>query len=393
MSAFAVRAHRKLPEFLVTTKEASVDTRGIESPIRARQVNLFEEGEELLDVAYGVGEVHIEVSTQDLHDLAEGPNVDFEKAVAEKRDAIRDDELAVAIIEYSGHGIVNIPGMEALVGILDEHFDVLVGLLMSQQLDSVDDLEANPEPYNRFVENTERFLGAVKKAATESAILGTIPVLSWDRMEELFDIQFTSGVDGFCVDFLDKKPTAQQRVTRCIAPLMERLGSEQCYRSSLLYAVNAYRGRNQTGTPRSPAEDFFAFGLGFDVLGGRYYFSRGGWGGDDEVQICWFRSDTYEQEYVPVATFRDELPERTGLDQDYIMEMVRDDDHRGRIQVLLETERMNVAYDELRDAIQDGRTSEFITEKSGTLDGIEDMMATVQDSYDEGRSSPSVTSY
>jgi hypothetical protein len=94
-----------------------------------------------------------------------------------------------------------------------------------------------------------------------------------------------------------------------------------------------------------------------------------------------------------VATFRDELPERTGLDQDYIMEMVRDDDHRGRIQVLLETERMNVAYDELRDAIQDGRTSEFITEKSGTLDGIENMMATVQDSYDEGRSSPSVTSY
>lgn len=393
MTAFTVRAHRKLPEYLVTTKEISVEHRSFESPIRAREIDQFEEGEELLDVAYGVSEVYIEVSTQDLHNLADGSNAEFEKAIADQRAAIRDDELAVAILAYSGHGIVNIKGMEVLVDVLDEHFDVLVGLLMSQQLDAVDDLDANPEPYNRFVENTERLLGSVERVATNLAILGTIPILSRGRMEELVDVQIASGVDGFCVDFLDKKPTARQRVTRRIAPLMERLGSEQAYHTSLLYAVNAYRGRNLTGTSRSPAENYFVFGLGFDVLGGRYYFSRGGWGGDDEIQVCWFDSDTYEQEYISVDLLRDELPEQTGLDKDYILEMVHDDDQRGRIQVLLETERMNVAYDELRRAIQDGRTSEFVTEKQGTLDWIENIMVTVQGAYDEGRSSPSVTSY
>lgn len=392
MSALPIRAHRKLPGFLVTTKEIGSDPTSVETPARARPVELFEDGEELLDSAYGFAEVHVEVSTQDLNDLADGSNEDLEQWITDQTAAIRDDEIPVAIVAYSGRGIVNIHGIEALVSILDEHFEVLVGLLMSEQLDSVD-LDANPEPYDRFVENTERFIGAVEAAAADAGVLGTIPVLSWDRMEELFDIQFAEDLDGFCVDFLGKKPTAQRRITRRIAPLMERLGKEQCYRSSLLYAVNAYRGQNRTGTPRSPAEDFFVFGLGFDVLGGRYYFPGSGWSDDDEIRFRWFDSNTYEQEYVPAADLRDELPEETGLDHQNILDLARDDDHRGRAQVLIEAERMNVAFAKLRDAIHAGRTAEYVSGKAGTLGRIETLMETVQDAYDDGRSSPSVTSY
>lgn len=392
MAALPIRAHRKLPGFLVTTKEAGPEPTSVETPARARPVELFEPDEELLDCAYGFAEVYVEVSTQDLNDLADGSNEDLEQWITDQMAAIRDDEIPVAVVAYSGRGIVNIHGMEALLSILDEHFDVLVGLLMSEQLDSVD-LDANPEPYNRFVENTERFLGAAEVAAADAAVLGTIPALSWDRMEELFDIQFAEDVDGFCVDFLGKKPTAQRRITRRIAPLMERLGKEQCYRSSLLYAVNAYRGQNRTGTPRSPAEDFFVFGLGFDVLGGRYYFSGSGWSDDDEIRFRWFDSDTYEQEYIPVVDLRDELPEETGFDHQNILDLARDDDDRGRAQVLLEAERMNVAFAKLRDAIHAGRTAEFVSGKAGTLGRIETLMETVQDAYDNGRSSPSVTSY
>lgn len=392
MSALPIRAHRKLPDFLVTTKEVGPESTSVETPARSRPVELFEDGEELLDSAYGFAEVHVEVSTQDLNDLADGSTEDLEQWITDQTAAIRDDEIPVAVLAYSGRGIVNIHGLETLVSILDDHFDVLVGLLMSEQLDSVD-LDANPEPYDGFVENTERFLGAVEAAAADAGVLGTIPALSWDRMEALFEIQFAANVDGFCVDFLGKKPTAQRRITRRIAPLMERLGKEQCYRSSLLYAVNAYRGQNRTGTPRSPAEDFFVFGLGFDVLGGRYYYPGSGWSDDDEIQFRWFDSDTYEQEYVPLVNLRGELPAETGLDHQNILDLARDDDHRGRAQVLLETERMNVAYAELRDAIHAGRTAEFITEKAGTLGRIETLMETVQDAYDDGRSSPSVTSY
>lgn len=392
MSTLPIHAHRKLPGYLVTTKEVGTEPTNVETPARARPVDLFEEGEDLLDSAYGFAEVHIEVSTQDLNDLAEGANEGLEDSITDKRDPIRKDEIAVAVVEYSGRGIVNLPGMEALVNILDEHFDVLVGLLMSEQLDSVD-LDANPESYDRFVENSERFLDAVEAGATDTAVLGTIPVLSWDRMEELFEIQFAENIDGFCVDFLGKKPTARRRITRRIAPLLERLGKEQCYRSSLLYAVNAYRGQNRTGTQRSPAEDFFVFGLGIDVLGGRYYFPGTGWSDDEEVQFRWFDSDTYEQEYVLVADLRTVLPEETGFDQQQILDLARDDDNRGRAQVLLEAERMSVAYEELRDAIHTGRTAEYVTEKGGTLGRIETLMETVQDAYDDGRSSPSVTSY
>lgn len=393
MPALPIRAHRKLPGFLVTTKEVGPGPTSVETPAKARPVELFEDDEEgLLDPAYGFAEIHVEVSTQDLNDLANGSNEGLEQSITEQKAAIREDEIPVAIVAYSGRGIVNIPGMEALVSILDEHVDVLVGLLMSEQLDSAD-LDANPETYDRYVENTERFLGAVAAAASDTAVLGTIPVLSRDRMEELFDIQYAESVDGFSVDFLDKKPTAKRRINRQIAPLMERLGEKQSLRSSLLYAVNAYRGQNRTGTPRSPAEDFFVFGLGFDVLGGRYYFSRSGYSDDDEIRFRWFDSDTFELEYVPVANLPVELPEDSGLDHQYIMDLAWDDDHRGRAQVLLEAERMSIAYEELRDAIHAGCTAEYVTEKAGTLDRIETRMETVQDAFDDGRSSPSVTSY
>lgn len=392
MSTIPIRAHRKLSDFLVTTKEVGPRQKSVETPSRSRPVGLFEAQEELLDAAYSFAEVHIEVSTEDLNGLAEGLSEELEKAFIDKKSAIRNNEISVAVVEYTGRGIVNIPGLEVLLQFLDEHFDFIVGLLMSEQLDSVE-LDANPEPYDRFVENTHRFLGAIDKFVNDSGVLGTIPVLSWDRMQELFNIQLSEDVDGFCIDFLGKKPTAEKRVNQQIAPFVEQLGKEQCYRSSLLYAVNAYRGQNRTGTPRSPAEDFFVFALGIDVLGDQYYFPRDGWGSNEEVQFRWFDCETYEQEYVPVTSLQSELPERTGLDHESIMNLARDDDHRGRAQVLLEVERMNVAYEALREAIHDGRTADYITEKAGTLGRIETLMEVVQDSYDEGQSSPSVRSY
>lgn len=392
MSHLQIGAHRKLPEFLVTTKEVGSASATVQTPSRSRPIAKFEDGEELLDSSYGFAEVHMRVSTQDLKELAEGSKEALVKSINDQKSLIREDEIPFVVIEYTGRGIVNIPGLEVLVQTLDEHFDVIIGLLMSEQLDSTD-LDANPEPYNRFIENTERFLGAIKKVATESATLGSIPVLSQERMEEVFNILLAEDVDGFCLDFLGKKPTARQRINQRIAPLIRRMGRERCYRTSLLYAVNTYRGQNRTGTPRSSAEDFFVFTLGIDVLGDQYYFPRDGWSGEDEIQFRWFDSETYEQEYVPVNNLRSELPKRTGLSHDYIMELARDDEHRGRTQVLLEVEQMNVAYDELREAIQDGRTAEFVTEKAGTIGRIETQMKTIQEAYDDGRSSPPVTSF
>lgn len=392
MTNIAIRAHRTLPDALVTAKEVSVGPRRFEAPIRSRPADLFEEGEKLLDTSYGSGECRFEVSTQTLNDLADGRIEDISEAIATKRATVRDDEVAVAVVTYSGRGIVNVAGLNELIGLLAGKFDVIAGPLMSEQLDSVE-LDDNPEPFNRFVENTERFLGAVERTGADGAVLGIVPVLSQERMDELVDMHLQADVDGFCLDFLDKKPTARDRVRGCVVPFMERLGRERRYRSSLIYAVNAYRGQNRTGTPRSPAEDFFAFGLGIDVLGGRHYFPRKGWSDNDEVEFRWFDSDTYEQEYLSIAGLRDTLPDRSGFDPADVLDMARDDDHRGRLQVLLGVERMNAAYADLRAAIDDGRTAEFITNKSGTNNRIDAQMQAVHEAYDDGHSSPALTSF
>lgn len=399
MTAFDVTPHRSLPNYLVTTKGIDFKKDGtvtahIETPTRALPVGTLLEGENFSDDSRGICEYHIEVSTSDFENFGEGQErVNIEPTNLDGE--VHDGEIAIAIIEYTGSMLFSIDAAENLIKELAKRFDLLTCPLMTEQIDEID-IDDNPENYNRFVENTETFLDAAKRVNTEVSVLGTLPVIPWSRIEEesgLIDLYLKHKVEGFCVDFLDKKPTAKTRVERWISPFTKRLASEGLHRTAMLYAVNANRGSNRSGTPGSPAEDFYAFGLGFDILGGRYYSSRGGWPDDDVIRFRCFDGATFEQLYVALDDLANHLPDNSGFDHRYVLELAEDRAHRPRLQDLLEAEQMALAYKEIMKAVHADLGTEYLRRKAGTLGRIEVAMKTAKDAYNEGSSNPSISAF
>lgn len=399
MPSLEILTYRALPNHLVTVKQAGVKESGsiepsFETPTRACPMNLLRAGEELTEDIGGVCEYLIRLSSTDFDNLEDSGSRITEELSNVGPDASAD-EFSVGLIQYSGNSLFSIDAAKRLVQILSTNFDALVCPLMSAQIDGPD-LNDNPENYNRFVENTESFLDAVKEFDGEILAFGTLPVVEWNRIEGqngLMEILLEREVDGFCIDFLDKKPTAKSRIDGWISPFAERLGREGLHRESLLYAVNANRGKNRSESPGSPAEDFYAFGLGFDILGGRYYSAQTSWPADDVVRIRCFDSDSFEQQYVELDRLEAGLPDNTGLDHDYILDTVSDRDQRGRIQDLLEAEQMAIGYSDLRKAVQGNLGPEFIREKPGTIGRVESGMKTAKNTFDEGYSNPSFSNF
>jgi hypothetical protein len=392
MTETTVRARRTLSDFLVTIKQVDQDPHELETPFRPIPMKLLDSGEEIHEDARGIAEIHIELSSSDFELLAAGKYSILDN-LSSQLNTIGEDVLTVAVVEYTGRRLLGTTEIEALVRTVSEEFDIISSLLMSEQLDK-SNLDVNPESYDRFVENQERFLGAVDSVEAETPVLGVTPVISRHRIKELLEIYIERGVEGICVDFLGKKPTAKNRAKYELAPLMEELGSHQLYRTSIMYALNAYRGNNRSDSDSSPAEDFYAFGLGFDFIGGQYYRPSPTYvPADYEPKFRVFHEESYEQEYVSLDVLSNKLPEQTALETDHIMHLAGGDDNRGRIQTLLEFEQMNLAFNELRTQIQDGCTAEFITEKDGTTENVRSAMETVRTAYDEGASEPSLASF
>lgn len=392
MTSVDVLSNRTLANFITTSQELKAqDSDSVkyrDTPARALPIGELVGEEDFLDEARGVNEIHIEVSSNDFSRFEEDPDYRIADEYSNGISRVRENEITVGVIEYTGSTLFSTAAVENFVNSLPEQFDILSTPLMSEQIDSAD-LDENPENYNQFIENSETYLAAVDNIDADCTIIGTLPVVPWELIENdgegdgLIDILLLAEVSGFCVDFLDKKPTAQNRVKRWITPFTELLGEEGRHRDSLLYAINAYRGSNRTGSPGSPAEDFYVFGLGFDILGGQYYTAGGGWPPDDVVRFRCFDSETFEQEYIDVRELADELPDNSGFDHDHILGLVDDRGQRQRLEELLEAEQMALGYNDLRRAIDANLGSDYIRDKLEDDQRIEPLFESVKRAYDE----------
>lgn len=399
MDTIQALSYRALSSYLVTSKEFGTRNDDDEevkfsSPTRAFPSDVLEGAEEFHKNAGDLHEVLIELTSSDFSDLS-NTSEGFVQQISEGKANVPSDATAIALLHYTGNSLIPLDAAISLIETVSSEFDFLVTPLMSAQIDE-SDTNDNPESYNRFIENAHTILKAANQTTAKISILGTIPVVPWGLIEEddgLLDLYLENEVSGFCIDFLDKKPTTKSRVKDWITPFSYRLGREGIHRQSILYAVNANRGANRSDSPGSSAEDFYVFGLGFDVLGRRFYHSRTGWVNNNITPFRCFDRNTYEHRIVDIDELGQHLPNETGFDANHVLALVSDREHRIRLQELIESEQMALGYTDLRDAIQGNLGPEFIREMSGTQESIETRMEIVKTAFDEGSSNPSLSTY
>lgn len=386
-----VEERQTFTDTLCKTKEIDHSDGLTDTPVVANRVDALQENEYILDEARSVNEVLLEFSSNDLDDIDPSSVTPEGRSFDEVVDKVGEGELCIPIVNYTGRSRITEERALELVTFLDDHFEI-VGIPLNSKPLNETELDENPGPINRYHESVDRILSVVEEAGVDSSFFGTIPAVSWDFVAPILDTYIEHGVDGIVVDFLGKKPTAKSRVRDLISPLMEELGKHSIHRNTLLYAVNAYRGANRGGGDRSPAEDFLAFGLGFDVLGGKYYRAQTGWSDDGANDFRCFHKSSWEHEFLEIGTLPAKLPSRTGFDPNRI-QRIAPSDGSTRVEFLLESEQMNLACNDLREVLVEGGTVEYLYEREGVTDGIRDRFESVREAYDAGTSNPAIGSF
>lgn len=386
-----VEERQTFTDTLCKTKEIGHSGGVAETPVKANRVDVLQENEAILDEARSVNEVLLEFSSNDLDDIDPSSVTPEGRSIDDVLEKSREDELCIPIVNYTGRSTITEEQALRLVTFLDEHFEI-VGIPLNSKPLNETELDENPGPINRYHESVDRILSVIEELDVESSFFGTIPAISWAFVSPLLDSYLEHGVDGIVVDFLGKKPTAKSRVRDLISPLMEELGKHRIHRNTLLYAVNAYRGANRGEGDRSPAEDFLAIGLGFDVIGGIYYRARTGWADDEANDFrCFFRS-SWEHEFLEIPSLAANLPTRTGFDSNRV-QRIAPSDGSTRVEFLLESEQMNLACNDLREAVTEGGTVEYLSEKAGVTDAIQNRFEAAHQAYETGSSNPAIGSF
>lgn len=234
-------------------------------------------------------------------------------------------------------------------------------------------------------------------------ILAPVPVLSRNgARQRVRDMEFMTDllqdyqdyivdINMLCFNMLRQKPTAPSNldVLRYLVGHMRRTGF---FDVTLKYAVNVQHSWKEDGTLRT-AEDLALAGMGFDFIGENHWRPQSDHSGDWEVNFRLFDTDDLVYREIPDVErdLRAQWPTRTQVDANDVMNADLDRE-LWRVQRIFNAEQVELALSDLRDAIGDGDTREFIQSHKGTK-LLEDSFNVIAQEYDDPSTQASFNDY
>lgn len=391
MTELKVEPKSASENYLYNLKKVTVGEKTVQAPIKTVPLPELETTETILSNARGINEFYLSTSEQEIKEARTGASTDFDELYDNLTKA-RPEEINLIVVNIEGDNLLDRGNLQFLAEYLNNYSNFVICPLMSQMCDNINaENGTQSESFNRYLENMTTFLDVISEVGVDKPVLGTLPAVSKNVVLELFDEYAKEDIEAFCFDFMGKKITARERISSLICPLMKEFGQRQLHRNSLWYAINAYRGKSN-GEDEWVAEDFFSFGVGFDILGGIYeypYPDDFHFPTDNNFRI--FRRNEYQYEYADIPNLHATLPSKTGLNKSRVEKLARQE--QGRLQSILKSEQMNLALNTLREAIRDDRIQTLLESKKGTTNAVQRRLTKVKDSFDEGRTNPKLGSF
>lgn len=238
----------------------------IDTPLRALQVGKLNGDESVMPEARNVVEIYARADDTKLQNSRNGSDILTRNLKPSGKRATEDD-LVVALMEYTETSAISLEDAKELVKHQTNNGDILVVPLqknLTKAADDGDGLEA--DPVVTYLKNVETYLQAAEALDIGKPILGTIPSISAEVTERLFELYSNQTLDGYCVDFCRRTVTAKTQLRQVVEPLMWLLKDANELSSSLVYAVNLLN-RDHSGNAETSPEHLFAFTVGFDIVG------------------------------------------------------------------------------------------------------------------------------
>lgn len=368
----------------------------IRTPAAANLPGKLQKREDVHPDSRGVNELYRTAGGDDIDEAMNDPDGGkLNRELASQFERTSDDELNVTFTKYTETSTLGPAHARYLVELHAKYSDVIAVPMMTKLVRNVEDGLSDPH-YRSFKKSVVAFLNQAEELHPDKPVMGLIPRLGWEFIEDLMQVYEAHDVLAYAFDFNRCKVTTGAQLAM-IRPLMQSIANRGVEEHVLFYAINPSPGvRNQTLGFR-PASDIASFGLGFDIVGGRHvtppmseeaFEQMGdGQGEDEEPNFRLFDRDEWIYREIPVSNLPEIFPEVSAFDATRVAARVRrsPENAKYRLQQLVNSEQQALAAADLRDELESGNAYSSVRRKRGVTEQAQEAFIEVREEFDEER--------
>lgn len=381
---------------LTPHRRVQVGDAEVETPTSAIEIDKTREHEPVNPVARGVNELYKQVSGEDLTAARRGSSTAIVESLQRGFNKTHEGELNVAFISYDETGNLPLADAAYLVDVLDTFSDIIPVPLMPKTAGSVDPENGTTDPaYQSYRGSVENMLEAIEERAPDTPVMGVLPMLGWEYIEDLMDLYARHDIRAFCLNFNRRKITASRQVS-IIRPLMRSISTRGIEDNVLIYGINPSPGSRDDALGFRPAADFASFGMGIDIIGGTHvppkmpphvFEEIGETEEEEETTFRLFDRDVGGYREVPLSDLPSEFPDDSPMEGEDVTERIRNMSKNAlnRLQKVVNAEQKALEAKEIRSEMEDESAFDYMGSKPGVTPDTMRSFQEVREGFDDGR--------
>jgi hypothetical protein len=377
-----------------------IGSKTVQTPTKAIPTDKTREHEPVASESRGVNELYLTVDKDRLLREQRGTSTAIVSQLRRGLKKTQPDELTFAFASYEEASTLEEHDAKFLVGILDDASDVLTVPLIPNLAKNV-----NPEngvqdgSYRSYKRSILRYLEKAREFAPSTPIMGTIPPLAWEFIDDLMEVYAAHEVEAYCLNFNRRRITASRQVGM-LKPLMQNLVGRGLEDEVLLYGINMNPGQRDASVGARPATDIVAAGMGIDIIGDNHVppnlpqevFERMEEQQTEEGEGLAFRlfdKEDYVRRDIPLDQLPDVFPADSALSGHHVASRVQASptNAKYRLQSIVNAEQMAIATRELQEKITTGNAYPHMVSKVGVVSDSTSACQSVREGFDEGHQS------
>lgn len=394
MSKITIQTNAVDSDILAASKTITVDGTTLRTPHSVIPIQKTTGDLKPCEDSRGVNEIYRSFTESQLRRDKSGSSPAISTTLETAAETARSGDLNVCITTYKDSQRFSESTIGHLVDVLEDTAHFITVPLMPDLVQEIrDDATYEDDPFVRLYGNVEVFLAEAATEDRSRPVMGVLPPIPWEKNRNLLDLYLDHGIRAFCLNFNGTKAVGSSTFDNMIRPLLEEFSRTGLYREAFLYAVNARKGREVGGGYR-PAEQFFAHGVGIDVIGGYHVPLSYEPPQREEPRVRVFNSHELALWDIHPSELPDYLPNGSGYDNDALVRMGQHDTSaQSVVSKLVISEQRALASIDLREAIDRGEAREFFENRLGVEQEVLARYDTVKQAFDDSESQSGISDF
>lgn len=354
---------------LFSTGRIEWDGHEIETPVKAIPIDKLTAKESIDTGVRKIAQVYVKLSPADLEAYRSGNMPQSLQNLESKLARSIDDEITVAIFEYTDGHEIGQQDMDTLVDLQDKYADIITAPsqpeLSEPLVPFIEDgrAEMDHSPFHALRASIEHFGEALNRISTTKPVMGLLPPLKPGHQRQILTLYEDINAEFLAVDFRGYKPT-QDQVYKWLKEFIADLAVRGELNGRILYALNYRRYFPRRNSELHPSEGIALIGSGFDILG-ETHVSRVVIDGEHQVtNVKAFDPSALGFRNVPLDNLRKEWPQASTITPERLDSV--GDSKRSDLRQLSNSESMNYGLKAFRAAVRNGDAREFIESKTAS---------------------------